>query len=129
MSGMFKSVLVKKDGKLVHKEGGKPFKDFIAKLREGTTVHLFVEANEKESGFTQLAKVHKCIRELAAHTGSSFEDMKMVIKKKTGLILISNISIPSVFEEISFADCSVTDLGLAIQSCIEFGDQVGINLR
>ena len=124
MAGMYQATLVKKDGKLVHKaESG--YKPFVAELKEGTEVHMFLEANEKNSNLSQLAKIHKCIRELASHTGESFEGMKLVVKKKSGLLFQTS----DKMVEISFADCSSSDINLAVQACVEMGDQAGINLR
>lgn len=129
MDGMLTSVLRKENGKLVHVTQSKKdrYKDFVDSLEEGTQVHLFIEIDGKKASLATISKVHKCIRVLALHTGTTFKDMKLVIKKNTGLMIIRNED--NVIKEKSFGDCSQEEVNLAIQSCIEIGDMAKINLR
>jgi hypothetical protein len=129
------------DGKMNHIRlaDEQSYKDFIQALEVGDQVDLFMEINSADNTLLQLAKVHKCIREIAKHTGNNFDDIKMVVKDKAGLVIKREISVlntmdPGLKTKVymdwkSFAKISRDDLGLAIQACIDLGDLVGINLR
>ena len=97
------------------------YKQFVDNLAPNQRVEVFMEATVSNGTSLQIAKIHVCIRELAKEIGYSFEDMKKVIKERTGLIVND--------EYKSFADCSREELALVIQSIIEAGDTVGINFR
>lgn len=97
------------------------YKQFIETLAPNQRVEVFMEATVNNGTTLQIAKIHVCIKELAKEIGYSFEDMKKVIKEKTGLIMNEDYK--------SFADCSKEELALVIQSIIEVGDIVGINFR
>lgn len=117
--------LTKKDGRLLFRSTieEKAYNDFIANLPEGCQTDVFMSTDATGKGTnTQLAKLHKSIRDLANFTGATFEDMKLEVKKKAGLH-----NGPSSLK--SFADCSKDELNMAIQACIELGDFTGINLR
>ena len=65
------------------------------------------------------------LRELAAEIGYSFEEMKLIIKRKTGLCFNKN------GQEYckSFGDCDKIELNSVIQNIIEIGDELNSNLR
>lgn len=117
--------VTKKNGKLLFRNTVEEtaYKQFIHNLPEGAQADIFLstDATGKATN-TQIAKVHKSIRDLCNFTGSTFDDMKLEIKKRAGLY-----SGPDSLK--SFADCSKDELNLAIQACIEVGDFTGINLR
>lgn len=96
-------------------------KQFIESLEEGQEVMVTYEVVNSTGSYAQLAKIHKCIRELAGFTGNTFNDMKLQIKIRSGLCINGNCK--------SFADCSTDELSLAIQAAIEIGDIVGFNLH
>lgn len=123
--------LVKKDGKLVHKQGamGELYSDFIAHLKEGQVVEVFFDANVDDGTLAQLAKLHKCIRELAKEVGETFEDMKLQIKRSAGLCVRKSLDGEDYLICKSFGDCSKDELALAIEAVIKKGDFVGINFR
>ena len=101
----------------------KTYEEFISNLPEGSQADIFISTDASgKSTNNQLAKVHKSIRDLAAFTGATFEEMKVEVKRKAGLY-----SGPASFK--SFADCSKEEINLAIQAAIEIGDFTGINLR
>ena len=140
--GIYSSSLKKgADGKMNHIRlaDEDKYKNFIQALEVGDQVDMYMEINSADNTLLQLAKVHKCIRELAKHTGNTFEDIKMVVKDKAGLVIRREVKVLSTIEPAietkvymdwkSFAKISRDDLGLAIQACIELGDLVGINLR
>lgn len=95
--------------------------EFKKELAEGEIVELYVTkiANEDDATLGQLAKVHAMIKELSIETGSTFDEMKLVIKDKAGLLD------PATKEFKSFANCSKKELSAAIQSCIDVGDFIG----
>ena len=65
------------------------------------------------------------IREIANDLGYTFHEIKLTVKRNTGLCFTKDK------EEYckSFADCDVEDLNLCIQECIRLGDDLGIQLR
>jgi len=116
---------VKKDGELIS-SGGKLDKIksdiFLQNMREGQLVSVTYEVNGELGTYAQLAKLHACIRELAKDTGTTFEDMKSEIKRRSGLVNADKTL-------KSFADCSIDDLSGAIVTCMDIGEMLGINLR
>jgi hypothetical protein len=116
---MFSGKFKKKDGKLVYNspEDKILFEIFVSKLSEGQTVEMFLDYVGKDHSKAQLAKVHACIRELSKESGYNFDDMKQLIKEKSGL------------QDKSFANCTKDELMLAIQSCIDIGrENFNLNL-
>lgn len=128
---MFTSILKKDGGKLVYtsKADESIYKLFLDNLEPGQTVEIFLDANKDDGTLAQLAKIHKCIREIAKETGDNYEDMKLLIKKKSGLCVKKTVDGETVMVCKSFANASKTDLGLVIETIIEIGDMVGVNCR
>mgnify|MGYP003674059061 CR=1 FL=1 len=102
------------------------YSDFLESLKQNQKVEIFIEAISDTGTNNQLAKIHACIRKLAQEIGYSFDEMKILIKREAGLCWQGDNK-----KEYckSFADCSVTDLNLVIQSIIEIGDTAGVNFR
>ena len=127
MKNNFFSILKKVDGELIHtiKAKGTLYKNWIKELPEGTKVEIFVSVSGEDGTNAQLAKVHAMIREVANEIGHTFQEMKLEVKRKTGLCFVKD------GQEYckSFKDCSKQELNLVIQSLIEMGDFVGVNLR
>lgn len=123
--------VVKKENKLIFTTDTEQtlYKKFIEELPDKTLCTMYIEAEGKKASVPQYAKVHKCIRVLANDLGYTFDEMKLLIKDKAGLSVERKIDDKIYHEWKSFADCSVEDLNLAIQACIEIGDEVGSNLR
>lgn len=116
---MFSGKFIKKDGKLVYNsiQDKLAYEIFVERLPEGQEIEMFLDLAAYDHTKAQLAKVHACIRELAAESGYTFNEMKQYIKEHAG------------FAGKSFKDCSKTELMMAIESCIEIGrDQFNINL-
>jgi hypothetical protein len=97
------------------------FSLFLSELNDNEEFEITYESIESNHSYAQLSKVHKVIRELALYTGVTFEEMKELVKQRAGLC--SNTALKS------FADCSKDELSLAIQACIEIGDDVGFSLH
>lgn len=128
---MYHGQLVKHEGKLEHFSSGSAakYKEFLASLEEGQVVDHFMDANVDTGTLPQLAKIHKCIRELAKDTGNTFEDMKLEVKQKAGLCIKKEIGGDMYMVCKSFSKCSKDELGLAIQALIELGDMINMNFR
>jgi hypothetical protein len=128
---MFTSVLKKNGGKLIYvnKSDENVYKLFVDSLADDQVVEIFFDANKDDGSLAQLAKIHKCIREIAKETGDNYEDMKLLIKKKSGLCIKKNVDGEVVMVCKSFANASKTDLALVIETIIQIGDLVGINCR
>jgi hypothetical protein len=131
MDGIFTSTFRKKDKKLILSKIGEKakYEAFVENLPEGAVVDVYMEINTNSGSLAQLAKVHKCIRVLANDLGYNFEDMKMLVKDKAGLVTKRTVEGKQYMDWKSFGNCSKEDLNLAIQACIEIGDHVGSNLR
>jgi len=128
---MFTSILRKDGGKLIYtsKADETIYKLFLDSLEPGQTVEIFLDANKDDGTLAQLAKIHKCIREIAKETGDNYEDMKLLIKKKSGLCIKKEVDGEVVMICKSLANASKTDLAMVIETIIEIGDMVGVNCR
>jgi hypothetical protein len=120
-----------KDGKIVP-ETEKDYAQltlFTKTLKEGQVIEVYFSPSEEaDRTLGQLSKVHVMIKNLSDFTGESFEDLKNVIKHKTGLYNVVD-SRSGEIELKSFSKCSKSELSRAIQTCLEIGDVVGYNLH
>lgn len=123
---MFNFKLVKKKGKLVYitDKTKISYELFLDKLQEGQEVEVFMGLTSDNGSLAQLAKVHACIRELAKEIGYTFEEMKFIVKKHAGLCYDGG----GAEYCKSFKDCSKDELAMAIESAIELGRDLNINL-
>lgn len=121
---------VKRSGKLVpasEEDAGK-LKLYTMSLKEDTVIEGYLQmSNNVDKTAGQLAKVHALIRELAAATGHSFDEIKDEVKRKAGLYVITGTR-SSDKELKSFGDCSKEEISAAIESCIQIGYVIGCNL-
>jgi len=131
MTDIFTSYFKKVDGKLIYtkSEEEKRFKEFVKGIPEGKVVNVFMELTDASKSLAQLAKVHKCIRVLANEIGYTFEEMKLAVKDRAGLYLSVTIDDKEYQDWKSFGTCSIEEINLDIQACIEIGDTVNTNLR
>lgn len=96
---------------------------FQSGIPEGTKVEVFMNvADSKDHSYLQLSKIHPMIRELAANTGHSFQELKDEIKRHVGLYEETETGTRQLK---SFAKCSKEELSQAIQRCIEIGELIG----
>ena len=116
-----------KDGKIHFKNklNETRFNKFFQQFKDDTRLEIFVSANDKKGSISQLSRLHASIRELASDLGYTFAEMKLQVKRKAGLCLVSD----GTEYCKSFGKCDHAELNLAIQACIELGDFNGINLR
>ena len=126
---MFTASLKKVDGKLVYfkPSDNQLYKLFVDSLAEGQTVEVFFDANIDDGTLAQLAKIHKCIREIAKETGAGFEETKKLIAKKAGFRFEKEVD--GKVEEYykSFAIASKAELNSVIEAIIEVSDLLGLN--
>jgi hypothetical protein len=123
---MFSFKLTKKNGNLVHiNESTKiSYQLFLDKLQEGQEVEVFMGLTSDNGSLAQLAKIHACIRELAKESGYTFDEMKFIVKKHSGLCYDGG----GAEYCKSFKECSKDELAMAIESAIEIGRDLNINL-
>ena len=115
--------MVKRDGKLINSRVLDKIKmdTLLGSMKEGDECEVTYEIKHKDGSYSQLSRLHASIRELANETGSTFEEMKLEIKRKAGLVMGDKV--------LSFADCSKEQLGKCIQTTIEVGDLLNVNLH
>lgn len=123
----FTGKLIKKDGKLVMTDETqrKLYQSFIDMIPEGATLEFYTEIVQQDATLAQIAKIHAMIREIALHTGMSFEDVKLVIKNESGLChkITSAGGTEGLFCK-SFGDTSREEMSLAITSAQKLGQKV-----
>lgn len=118
------------DNKLTPVGGSRAKYDlFLKTLEVGQTAGVFIESNKDDGTLDQLAKIHVCIRELAKEIGYTFEEMKLEIKKQSGMCFITTVKDEKVLFCKSLGDASKEELSLVMDSVVEIGDTVGINFR
>ena len=100
------------------------FKEFVKNLAEGQIVKFFLEADDASQSKQQLAKIHVCIRKLATEMGYTFEEMKLEIKRRAGLVY-GDLNTSSGYAK-SFADCSNDEITLVFQALNEAGEMVNL---
>ena len=123
---------LKKDGdRLVYLNTAdeKIFKLFKDSLDQGQLVDVFFDAQTDDGSLPQIAKIYKCIREIAKETGEDFEDMKLLVKKKAGLCMKKEVEGEVLMYCKSFGKASKDELSMVIETIIKIGDLVGVNCR
>ena len=100
------------------------FKNFVDNLAEGQVVKFFLEADDASNSKKQLAKIHVCIRKLATEMGYTFEEMKLEIKRKSGLVY-GDLKTSDGYAK-SFADCSNDEITLVFEALNEVGALVNL---
>ena len=121
------SNLTKRNGKLEYniKAQETIYNKFVDSLPEGSKIEMFISVSGSNGTNAQIAKIHVSIRELANELGYSFSEMKLQIKRMSGLCFNKNGGEYCK----SFGDCSKDELNSVIQEIIQLGDEVGSNLR
>ena len=98
---------------------------FLKSLPNGTRLEMFISASDDNGTNAQLARLHAMIREIANDLGYTFQEVKLMVKRETGLCFMKNKTEYCK----SFADCDKSELNLAIQECVRLGDFNGMQLR
>lgn len=127
---MFTGQFIKQNGVLKHKtpQLEKNFNEFKTNLPENAIVDVYMEHSTNDGTLSQLAKIHSLIRILSQELGYNFADIKLLVKDKAGLILKREVQNKEFFIPKSFGDCSKSELSLVIQTCIDLGKTVNLNL-
>lgn len=97
------------------------YNHFIKSLPADTLVEVYMEQQSDDATLAQLAMVHAMIREIATFTGETFEDMKLIVKKRAGLCLTREIAGDVFIECKSLGQCSKQELSLCIEAIKEIG--------
>lgn len=119
------------NGKLVHLNKGDAhvYELFKQQIPDGTIIDFYQEIATDDGTLAQLAKVHAMIRELSLHTGFTFEEAKLLIKKRSGLVLMKKVDGREEIHVKSLGDCNKDELSLAIQAALELGEAVNHPLQ
>jgi len=123
---MFTGLMVKKGTKMSfsNKKDALLYQMFIDSLKDGEMIEMLVTVKGKKANNAQISKVHACIRMLASELGYSFDEMKIIIKDKSGLWTTDQDEV--LYK--SFADCSSDEISSAIETCNELGREMNIIL-
>lgn len=101
------------------------YANYLDALSEGQQIEIFISPIlSGHATNAQIAKIHKCIRDIHSHTGEDFETVKLLVKEKAGLLVMRE----SGYDEKSFGDCTREEINSAIQAAIKIGEALGINL-
>ncbi len=122
-------ITIASDGTLVpaSKEDAGKLKVFAAGAKKGQELEAYITAingDDKTAG--QLAKVHALIRELANSTGHTTQEIKLLIKERTGLRVPASDTTEASYK--SFGICNKQEMSNAIEECIALGHDLGIYL-
>ncbi len=98
---------------------------FLSDVPDGARIEMFISVSTDNGTNAQLARLHAMIRELASDIGYTFMEMKLLVKRQTGLCFMKDKTEYCK----SFADCDKEELNLCIQECMRIGDEQGIQLR
>lgn len=122
----FTGKFVKQNGvlKFASQAQERQFEAFLSRVPDGQIVECFYEQTHDDGTLPQLAKLHVLIKQLASHTGTTVEDMKLLVKDKAGLCIAREVSGKEYFLAKSFAECSKDELSLAIQAAVQIGEEV-----
>lgn len=124
MSLSYFGKLIKKDGKLVHyKEAErKLYENFIKEIPEDSVIEFYSEVQTSNGSLAQLAKIHAMIKDLANHTGYTFDEMKLHVKEEAGMCYTSPDNSKLICK--SFGDSSKEELNMVIQTILEIAQKV-----
>lgn len=127
----FTGHLKKDEGKLVYvnSAAGKQYETFLSHIEEGQFVDVFFAANKDDGTLAQIAKAKVCAREIATFTGETFDTVERRIKRKSGLSIRIEEDGEIFLITKSYANCSKEEMGLVIQTIIEMGEFLNMNLR
>jgi len=98
------------------------YQRFLSNLKEGDIVEEFTEIRGNNATVAQIARIHAMLRELSAYTGHGFEELKSMVKERTGLVVHKVEDEKEIYELKSFAYCSRQELSQAIDACIHLGE-------
>jgi len=97
---------------------------FLDSIPDGQLIELYMERQSDDATLAQLAKVHAMIRELSLHIGETFEDMKLLVKKRAGLCIEKELEGQRFLYCKSFGKCSKEELSLCIEAMKQIGEAI-----
>ena len=95
------------------------YQAFKKAVPDNMLVETYMEIQKDDGTLAQLAKIHAMIRDLCLHTGDTFEDMKLIIKKRAGICIEKELDGSRFLYCKSLGDCSKDELSLVIQALQE----------
>jgi hypothetical protein len=101
---------------------------FIESIPDGELVEIYMEKQSDDGTLAQLAKVHAMIRELAIHIGETFEDMKLLVKKRAGLCIEKEIEGSRFLYCKSLSKCNKQELALCIEAMKQIGEAIDYSI-
>lgn len=125
---VFTTTLVKKEGKLDFNNDAikKVYDSFVGVVPDGFTVNVIFELNGPKATIAQISKAHAACREIAVYTGHNFEDVKLLVKEKAGLVIKNNSDGETTTIIKSFGNCSKEEMSQVIQVTEEMCSNMGI---
>ena len=100
------------------------FDNFVSTLKDGHLVEIYLESQPDDGSLAQLAKIHAMIRGLAQHIGETFEDMKLIVKRRAGLCIEKEIEGEHFLYCKSFGKCSKDELSQVIETITSIGHAI-----
>jgi hypothetical protein len=101
---------------------------FLESIPDGELVEIYMEKQSDDGTLAQLAKVHAMIRELAIHIGETFEDMKLLVKKRAGLCIEKEIEGERFLHCKSLGKCNKQELALCIEAMKQIGEAIDYSI-
>jgi hypothetical protein len=120
------TILEKKNGQIDYVTAADKIKyeAFINNLPEGYKLEVYMEVQSDDGSLAQLAKIHAMIRELSQHIGETFEDMKLIVKRRAGICIEKEIEGETFLYCKSFGKCSKEELSLVIETIVSIGQAI-----
>ena len=100
----------------------------LESIPDGELVEIYMEKQSDDGTLAQLAKVHAMIRELAIHIGETFEDMKLLVKKRAGLCIEKEIEGERFLHCKSLGKCNKQELALCIEAMKQIGEAIDYSI-
>lgn len=115
--------LIVREGKLINYNIHDKVKmdRLMSMLKEGDLVEATYEIKNANASYAQMSKLHASIRLIAEETGSGFNEVKLEMKRRCGLVIGDKVK--------SFGDCSKAEISKVIEECISVAETLNINLH
>jgi hypothetical protein len=123
---MFHGQFVFEGKNLIPRGGSTKYEAFLKTLEQGQSVEVFLESNPDDGTLTQIAKIHVVCRKLASEIGYTFKEMKLEVKKQSGLCVVKQGKEDKYLVCKSIGDCSKEELSLVLVTLSDMCQQVGI---
>jgi hypothetical protein len=121
------TALLKKNGErldYINESDKITYQLFLDSIPDNHYIEIYMEPQSDDATLAQLAKVHAMIRELSLHIGETFEDMKLLVKKRAGLCIEKELEGQRFLHCKSFAKCSKEELALCIEAMKQIGESI-----